>query len=121
LAFTILCWEVRWAAAWSIAYQKARTEEGVMALYLASLLAPNDMVCDAATDALSVLLVCWQECFKDLFTRGDELVKALRGHYKPGQAVSTVALTPPETLKQGDQPPSTGGPEIPLASGKQPW
>jgi hypothetical protein len=86
------CWEVRRAAAWSIAYQKARTEEGVMALYLASRLDPHFLVRDAATDALSVLLVCRQDCFKDLFARGDELAKALKGKYRPGQAV--VAATP---------------------------
>jgi HEAT repeats len=101
------CWEVRKAAAWSIARQKARTEEGVMALYLASKLDPHFLVRDAATDALSVLLVCRQECFKDLFAHGDELVKALRGQYRPGQGVATVAPARPEELKSGEpQPPA---------------
>jgi hypothetical protein len=90
------CWEVRKAAAWSIARQKARTEEGVMALYLASKLDPHYLVRDAATDALSVLLVCRRECFKDLFARGDELVKVLRGKYRPGQVIATASPAMPE-------------------------
>jgi hypothetical protein len=87
------CWEVRRAAAWSIAYQKARTEEGVLALYLASKLDPHYLVRDAATDALSILLVCRRECFKDVFARGDELAKALQGKYRPGQAVAAATPT----------------------------
>jgi hypothetical protein len=102
------CWEVRKAAAWSIAGQKARTEEGVMALYLASKLDPHYLVRDAATDALGVLLVCRQECFKDLFAHGDELVKALRGKYRPGQSVATAAATGPEEPKTGELPPPAG-------------
>jgi hypothetical protein len=78
------CWEVRKAAAWSIARQKARTDLGVMSLYLASKLDPHFLVRDAATDALAVLLVCRRDCFKDLFARADELIKSLRGKYKPG-------------------------------------
>src|SRR5207249_5284429 len=80
------CWEVRKTAAWSIARQKARTEEGVLALYLASKLDPHFLVRDAATDALGILLVCRRACFKDVFGHGDEMIKTLRGHYKPGQA-----------------------------------
>jgi hypothetical protein len=99
------CWEVRRAAAWSIAHQKARTEEGVLALYLASKLDPHYLVRDAANDALGILLVCRRECFKDVFAHGDEMVKALRGHYKPGQATATMA--PPEALKQ---PPAEKAP-----------
>jgi hypothetical protein len=78
------CWEVRKTAAWSIALQKARTELGVTALYLASRLDPHFLVRDAATDAMDVLLVCRRECFQDLFTRTDVLVASLRGKYKPG-------------------------------------
>jgi hypothetical protein len=103
------CWEVRKVAAWSIAYQRARTEDGVMALYLASKLDPHYMVRDAATDALSVLLVCRQECFKDLFAYADELVKTLRGKYGPGEGVGTAPPARPEARpERGDKPPATG-------------
>jgi len=78
------CWEVRKAAAWSIAGQKARTDLGVLALYLASKLDPHYMVRDAANDALTQLLVCRRECFHCLFERGDAIAKGLKGHYKPG-------------------------------------
>ena len=78
------CWEVRRAAAWSIAYQNARTEQGVMALYLASKMDPHYLVRDAANDALGVLLVCRRECFKDTFAAADDLAKKLGGRYKPG-------------------------------------
>jgi hypothetical protein len=78
------CWEVRVAAAWSIAHQNARTNLGVMSLYLASKLDPHYLVRDAAKDALDVLLVCRRDCFKDLFATLDELAKTLKGHYKPG-------------------------------------
>jgi HEAT repeats len=78
------CWEVRKAAAWSIAYQGARTEEGVMALYLATLLDPHFLVRDAANDALGILIVCRRECFKDVFAAADDLAAKLKGKYKPG-------------------------------------
>jgi hypothetical protein len=80
------CWEVRKTAAWSIAFQKGRTELGVLSLYLASKLDPHFLVRDAATDALAVLLVCRRDCFKDTFARGDALIKELKGKYKPGTA-----------------------------------
>jgi hypothetical protein len=78
------CWEVRRAAAWSIMLQNARVEEGVLALYLASKLDPHFLVRVKAADALDVLLVCRRGCFKELFETADELVKQLKGHYKPG-------------------------------------
>jgi hypothetical protein len=78
------CWEVRKAAAWSIAYQGGRVDEGVLALYLASKLDPHYMVRDAANDALGVLLVCRRDCFKDLFARADDWAKNNRARYKPG-------------------------------------
>lgn len=77
------CWEVRRAAAWSIAYQKARVPQGVLALYLAARLDPHYLVRDASSDALDVLLVCRRDCFKDLFAAADELAKNLRGRYRP--------------------------------------
>src|SRR5262249_31537633 len=78
------CWEVRKAAAWSIAYQRARIDTGVASLYLASKLDPHFLVRDAANDALGVLLVCRRECYKELFERLDKIVSRLRGRYKPG-------------------------------------
>jgi len=78
------CWEVRKAAAWSLAYQNARTEPTVISLYLASKLDPHYLVRDAANDALGVLLVCRQDCYKDLFDQLDRVVKKLKGRYKPG-------------------------------------
>lgn len=80
------CWEVRRAAAWSIAHQNGRTEVGVLSLYLASKLDPHYLVRDSAKDALDVLLVCRKDCFKDLFARADDLAKKLKGKYKPGTA-----------------------------------
>ena len=84
------CWEVRKTAAWSIAYQGARTKLGVLSLYLASKLDPHYLVRDAATDALDVLLVCRRECYKDLFDAADELAKKLADLYQPtkGQCVN---------------------------------
>lgn len=78
------CWEVRKAAAWSIAHQNARTEQGVMALALSSRIDPHYLVRDAATDALAVLLVCRVSCFKQTFAAADEIAKKLKGKYKPG-------------------------------------
>jgi hypothetical protein len=72
------CWEVRRAAAWSIAMQGARTELGVLALYISSKIDPHYMVRDKATDSLDVLLVCRKDCFKCVFEMADELIKTLR-------------------------------------------
>lgn len=85
------CWEVRRAAAWSLAYQNARTPPAVFALYVASKLDPHYMVRDGATEAMGVLLVCRRDCFKDLFAAADVLIKELRGKYKPG-AGECIAL-----------------------------
>jgi HEAT repeats len=79
------CWEVRKAAAWAIAYQRARVEAGVMALYLASKLDPHFLVRSAATDALAVVLVGRDSCFKETFARADALIKTFPGgRYRPG-------------------------------------
>src|SRR5437763_1717307 len=88
------CWEVRRAAAWSILSQQARTEDAVLALYLASRLDRHYLVRDRAAEALDILLVCRRDCFKDLFARADVLVVELRkaGAYRPGTHDFTVAL-----------------------------
>jgi hypothetical protein len=84
------CWEVRRAAAWSIAMQDARVPVGVLALYVASKLDPHYLVRDKATEALGILLLCRESCFKTLLANADELVKRLRGKYRPG--VSSCVL-----------------------------
>ena len=77
------CWEVRHAAAWSIAYQKARVPQGVLALYLASKIDPHYVVRAGASDALEVLLLDKRACFKDLLGAADVLAAQLKGKYKP--------------------------------------
>jgi hypothetical protein len=113
------CWEVRKAAAWSIAYQKARNEQGVLSLYLASKLDPHYMVRDAANDALSVLLVCRRECFTDLFKSADEMAKQLKGKYKPGSGecvdlVGACLSSCHAAPAPGPQAPPAAGPQAPL-------
>jgi len=49
------CWEVRKAAAWSIALQGARTDLGLTALYVSSKLDPHYMVRDKA-------IMAWSSC-----------------------------------------------------------
>jgi hypothetical protein len=79
------CWEVRRAAAWSIAMQRARVEQGVLALYVSSKLDPHFLVRDKAADSLDVLLVCRKDCFKDFLASADALIKELKkNQFKPG-------------------------------------
>lgn len=86
------CWEVRQAAAWSIALQRARTENGVLALYLASKADPHYMVRDTATQALDILTVCRKPCYKAVYDYGDQLLKQFKGKYKPGTADCNLFL-----------------------------
>jgi HEAT repeat protein len=79
------CWEVRKAAAWSIALQGARTEAGVLALYLSSRLDPHYLVRDKAGESLEMLLLCRRPCYAELFRQADVLVAELRkARFKPG-------------------------------------
>ena len=79
------CWEVRRAAAWAIQHQNARTEQGVLALYIASKLDPHYLVRVAAAEALDILTIGRRECFTETLTSGDELIKQLKQQgYKPG-------------------------------------
>ena len=79
------CWEVRKAAAWSIMLQGARTEEGVLALYISSKTDPHYMVRAEAAEALDILTVCRRACFTELYKRADALIKQLKATgYKPG-------------------------------------
>jgi hypothetical protein len=72
------CWEVRKAAAWALAYQNARVDEAVAALYIASKWDTHFLVRDAANDSLGIVIVCRRTCYKDLLAKIDDVVKELR-------------------------------------------
>ena len=79
------CWEVRKAASWSIILQGARTEQGVLALYISSKTDPHYMVRMTAASALDILTVCCGPCYVELFKHADDLIKELKKKgYKPG-------------------------------------
>lgn len=81
------CWEVRYAAAWSIFKQDARTEPAVLALYVSSKMDPHYMVRTRAAEALDILTVCRKECYVELLKHADDLIKELKKQgYKPGTA-----------------------------------
>jgi hypothetical protein len=85
------CWEVRRAAAWSITLQKARNDEGVLALYISSNMDPHFLVREKAKESLDILLVCRKGCFRDLFATADELIKKLRkAKFKPGAGDASI-------------------------------
>jgi hypothetical protein len=87
------CWEVRRAAAWAIQHQNARTEEGVLALYIASKLDPHYLVRVAAAEALDILTIGRRECFTETLKHGDDLIKQLKAQgYKPGSDNCRVLL-----------------------------
>jgi hypothetical protein len=89
------CWEVRRAAAWSILGQHARTEQGVLALYIASRLDPHYLVRDRAAEALDILTLGRKECFTGVFENGDKLIADLKkAGYKPGSENCSVLLAP---------------------------
>jgi hypothetical protein len=111
------CWEVRREAAWSIAMQGARTEYGVLALYLAVKLDHHYLVRDRAAEALDILTLCRRDCYKELYKQADVLVSQIRksGLYKPG--CTTINLQ--ELCECCGIP--TGGPATPesIAAPKQ--
>lgn len=86
------CWEVRKAAAWAIASQNARVPQGVAALYIASKADRHYLVRDTAADALSILILCRNDCYKDLFKAADVLITRIRPDYNPtnGNCVNLV-------------------------------
>jgi hypothetical protein len=87
------CWEVRREAAWAIQRQNARTEQGVLALYIASKLDPHYLVRVAAAEALDILTIGRKECFTETLKSGDELIKQLKAQgYKPGSDNCRVVL-----------------------------
>jgi hypothetical protein len=77
------CWEVRRAAAWSIAMQGIRTHYTVTALYIASKCDHHFLVRDRAREALDQLLLCNRQCYKDLFASIDASVRKIRPYYNP--------------------------------------
>jgi hypothetical protein len=121
------CWEVRRAAAWAIAMQGARTHDGVLALYVQAKIDPHYMVRKRAAEALDILTVCRAECFNDVYTEGDTLIKALKAaKYAPGPdcpalfggcaaPVPVAPLPPPVKLGQA---PFANSTERPLPAGQ---
>jgi hypothetical protein len=122
------CWEVRRAAAWAIQHQNARTEEGVLALYIASKLDGHYLVRVAAAEALDILTIKNPECFTETLKQGDDLVKQLKKQgYKPGSDNCRVAFgeccgsaapaTPATPVKPESLPlPKAGTPVKPAAT-----
>jgi hypothetical protein len=102
------CWEVRREAAWAIQHQNARTDQGVLALYIASKLDPHYLVRVAASEALDILTIGRRECFTETLKSGDELIKQLKKQgYKPGSdncRVEFVAPAPAAPAKQEPLP-----------------
>jgi hypothetical protein len=87
------CWEVRRHAAWSLMLQGARTEQGLVALYISSKLDPHYMVRARALEALDILTLCRRECYKGLFEQADGLIKDLRAQkFVPGSEGCNVAF-----------------------------
>jgi hypothetical protein len=119
------CWGVRRTAAWSIFRQGARTEDGVLALYIASKADPHYMVRSRAAEALDILTVCRRECFKELYERGDKIVTQLKAKgWKPGKEdchqlfCEAVAAADVPPLPPPPPPPAPKQPEkIPAPKG----
>jgi hypothetical protein len=87
------CWEVRAAAARAMLWQNARTEQGVLALYIASRLDPHYLVRDKAAEALDIITLGRKDCFKGVFENGDRLIADLKkAGYKPGSENCSVIL-----------------------------
>jgi hypothetical protein len=72
------CWEVRRAAAWSLAMQGARTEQALAGLYVASRLDRHYLVRARALEAIDILTLCRGKCYTELFKATDALVKQLQ-------------------------------------------
>ncbi len=87
------CWEVRYAAAWALHGQDARTPPGLLALYISSRLDPHYMVRTRSAEALDLLTLGRAACYKDLFASGDKLLQELREKkYVPGTEKCRVLL-----------------------------
>jgi hypothetical protein len=110
------CWEVREAAAWSLAGQGARTEEALLALYISSRMDPHYMVRAKAAFSLDQLTLCVLSYYRPLFRYADGLIRGLRAaKFKPGadrcrivfNEVSQLAGPPPVMMPV----PAGPGPE----------
>lgn len=87
------CWKVRYAAAWSIMGQKALVPEAVLALYLAARLDKHYMVRTRAAEALDILTLGRQPCYKQLYAAADVLIRELRARgYAPGSKNCRLCL-----------------------------
>jgi hypothetical protein len=79
------CWEVRREAAKGIWHQNARTEEGVLALYIASKTDPHYLVRVAAAESLDIMTLNHKTCFTQTLKGADVLIVQLKKlGYKPG-------------------------------------
>jgi hypothetical protein len=116
------CWKVREAAAWAIQGQDARTEHGVLALYISSRLDPHYLVRVAAGEALDILIIGRRECFTRTFEGADVLIGQLRRlGYKHGSdsckltfASACAAAGFAESMAPPVMPmPQPGGPRPP--------
>jgi hypothetical protein len=91
--FSDSTWENRRRAAFGIYKQGARTEAGVLALYISSRLDPHVMVRAGADEALRLLFMPHPGCEKDFFAEGEKLVKELREQkILPGKPESAMEL-----------------------------
>lgn len=121
------CWEVRAAAAWAIEHQNARTQEGVLALYVASKADPHYLVRVAAAEGLDILIINKRECFTQLLKGADVLIVQLRKlGYKPGSescklvfasacgACGIVPAAPPPVVPGGPPPEPIPAPKPPV-------
>jgi hypothetical protein len=87
------CWEVRRAAAWAFVGQDARTEPGVLALYISSKMDPHYMVRSRAAEALDIITLCRTNCYKDLYATADRLIVELKAKkFKPGAEGTRVLI-----------------------------
>jgi hypothetical protein len=87
------CWEVRRAAAWAFVGQGARTEPGVLALYISSKMDPHYMVRSRAAEALDIVTLCRTDCYKDLYATADRLIVELKAKkFKPGAEGARVLI-----------------------------
>jgi hypothetical protein len=80
------CWETRAAAAWAIYGQRAATEQGVLALYIAWNYDHHYLVRAAAGEALELLTLCRWCCWECVIEAGQNLLVELKdAKYRAGE------------------------------------
>jgi len=110
------CWLVRREAAWSIHGQRAYTDEALLALYISSKLDPHVLVRARAAEALDLLTLCRQKCYKDLYAFGDKAITELRAKkFIPGRPDAREKYALVDFVALGAPPCTTAG--IPVISG----